>query len=132
MRTLGCILMGAALLGAACSDDKPAPADAAVEHMIPADLGQSCGAASGCFTVSSQPGGPCEQRCISVGLWPAICTTDCLTDQHCGPGAPYCTDVGSGGSRACMTMRGDPNGACPRPDAAVDAPVDGPADATND
>jgi hypothetical protein len=110
--------------GAACSNDKPPPVDAAVEHIVPADLGQVCGPPSGCYTVSSQFGGQCQERCVSLGQWNAICTTNCITDVHCGPGAPHCTDYGSGGLRFCMAQTGNPNAGCTLPDAAADAPID--------
>src|SRR5262245_56685342 len=100
MRPLAWILtLLGALGGAACSDDKPPPVDAAVEHMVPADLGRACGPPAGCFQVSSQFGGQCQERCVSLGQWNGICTTNCLTNVHCGPGAPFCTDYGAGGLR---------------------------------
>jgi hypothetical protein len=107
-----------------CSNDAQ-PIDAAVEKIIPADLGQSCGAPAGCFTVVSSPGGRCQERCVTLGLWDAICSSRCLTNEHCGPGAPYCTPFGTGNAY-CMAMQGDPNAGC-LPDAGFDAPtIDAP------
>ena len=94
--------------------------------MTPNDLGNTCksGAVAGCNLVTTSLGGECQERCVSIGTWPSICSGLCLTDADCGPGpgAPHCTDYGSQ-TRVCMTMTGNPDVGCSRPDAAVDAPV---------
>jgi|SRR5262245_51641753 len=109
--------MLAAVSGASCGDETKPPVDASAEHIIPGDLGQSCpDPPAGCYLVSNKLGGACQERCVSLGQWPAICTTKCLTDRDCGPGAPHCTP-GLGTESVCMLMTGDPNTGCVRPDA---------------
>jgi hypothetical protein len=104
----------------ACGDDTKAPIDASAEHMRPTDLGLVCGAPAGCFQVSSSLGGTCQERCVSIGNRPAICTGVCTNDNDCGPGASKCTEFGTS-LNVCM-QPGDPNQGC-QADAGVDAPV---------
>ena len=81
-------------------------------HLIPTDLGMTCahGFQAGCGASTEAPGDGCQDRCVSIGNWPSICTRYCVLDSDCGPTA-HCVPIDSERG-ACMLMRGDPNVGC--------------------
>jgi len=90
MRALGFVLGLFYVAAGGCAADHVTPVDASAEHVLPSDLGQPCGPAAGCFQVLDQPGHGCLDRCVTLGVHDAVCSTRCNGPQDCGAAAPVC------------------------------------------
>src|SRR5262245_42400840 len=121
MRALAFVLGFLSASAGGCAEDHATPVDASVEHVVPSDLGQQWGPGTGCFRVLDQPSHGCLERCVTLGVHDALCTTRCNRDQDCGGAAPTCNFGESASIGVCTPYSQLQNDlGCTTGDAATD------------